>query len=136
MVGILGEFNGINIKSLLISKLRAIKSIAYHIFAENSIAQNMELNASNQFIVISRSDFEAIVYDVAERITHNTVGTQDVPTEQYLTRKEAAALLHVDLSTLWRWDKAGILVARHTGTGGRVLYDSDSLEALLKDHER
>lgn len=36
-------------------------------------------------------------------------------TERFITRDEAARLLHVDLSTLWRWNKAGILRSKKVG---------------------
>lgn len=96
----------------------------------------MEIKSEKQFIIITLSDFEKLVHNVAERISSKPDVNREIPTTKYLTRKEVSTLLHVDLSTLWRWEKAGILVARHTGAGGRVLYDFDSVEALVKHHER
>ena len=50
--------------------------------------------------------------------------------ERFITRDEAARLLHVDLSTLWRWNKAGILRSKKVGQR-RVMYKySDVLDLL------
>ena len=50
--------------------------------------------------------------------------------ERFITRYEAARLLHVDLSTLWRWNKAGILCSKKVGQR-RVMYKySDVLDLL------
>ena len=50
--------------------------------------------------------------------------------ERFITRDEAARLLHVDLSTLWRWNKAGILCSKKVGQR-RVMYRySDVLDLL------
>lgn len=50
--------------------------------------------------------------------------------ERFITRDEAARMLHVDLSTLWRWNKAGILCSKKVGHR-RVMYKyTDVLELL------
>lgn len=50
------------------------------------------------------------------------------PTE-YLTRKETAELLKVDLSTLWHWVKKGKLQAY--GISGRVYFKREEIEQSL-----
>ncbi len=50
--------------------------------------------------------------------------------ERFITRDEAARMLHVDLSTLWRWNKAGSLCSKKVGQR-RVMYKyTDVLELL------
>jgi len=47
----------------------------------------------------------------------------------YLTRKETAELLSVDLSTLFNWNKSGKL--KPLGLGNRVYYLRSDIEASL-----
>lgn len=49
--------------------------------------------------------------------------------ETYLTRKQVAEMLQVDLSSLHNWKHKGILVP--VGIGGRVLYKRSDIEAKL-----
>ena len=50
--------------------------------------------------------------------------------EQYLTRKQAAKTLNVDLSTLWRWNKESYLCA--VEVGGKRLYKLSDINRILK----
>lgn len=53
------------------------------------------------------------------------------PHDEYLTREETAALLKVDLSTLWHWKNKGILTPH--GISNRVYYKrSDIDKAMIK----
>lgn len=47
----------------------------------------------------------------------------------YLSRKETADLLKVDLSTLWNWHQKKILIPK--GIGKRVLYDRKDVEKAI-----
>lgn len=47
----------------------------------------------------------------------------------YLSRQETADLLKVDLSTLWNWQKKGILIPK--GIGNRVLYDRKEVDNAI-----
>ena len=50
--------------------------------------------------------------------------------ERFITREETAKLLHVDYSTLWRWNKLGLLCPNKVGPR-RVMYKySDVLKKL------
>ncbi|MFV5699644.1 helix-turn-helix domain-containing protein [Flavobacterium sp. ZT3R17] len=56
---------------------------------------------------------------------------QATPKEEYLTREETAKLLKVDLSTLWHWNKNGVLTPY--GISNRVYYKrSDIDKAMVK----
>lgn len=68
---------------------------------------------SNQLVVMSRSDLDTMVNEMAQSIvaaqTKNAQSDceawMDVPEEErFLTRKETARLLHVCLTTLYRWN--------------------------------
>lgn len=50
--------------------------------------------------------------------------------EDLITRKEAIALLHIDASTFWRWEKAG-KVRRKGGLGGKVYYSKSAIERAI-----
>jgi predicted DNA-binding transcriptional regulator AlpA len=49
--------------------------------------------------------------------------------ERYLTRKQTAEMLDVDLSTLWRWDKENYL--HPIEIGGKRKYKASEVEQLL-----
>lgn len=49
--------------------------------------------------------------------------------EKMLSREEVAQILGVDLSTLHRWNKNGILKA--TRVGGKVLYPTEVVQRML-----
>lgn len=46
----------------------------------------------------------------------------------FVSRKATAQRLHVDPSTLWRWDKSGFL--RPLRIAGRLWYDEGDIERL------
>ena len=94
---------------------------------------------SNQLVVMSRSDLDTMVNEMAQKIvatqTKNAQSDceawMDVPEkERFLTRKETARLLHVNYTTLWRWNKQGYLRSRKVG-GRHVMYKYSDVMALL-----
>ena len=93
----------------------------------------------NQLVVMSRSDLDTMVNEMAQSIvaaqTKNAQSDceawMDVPEEErFLTRKETARLLHVNYTTLWRWNKQGYLRSRKIG-GRHVMYKYSEVMALL-----
>ena len=100
--------------------------------SENSIL-------GNQLVVMSRADLDALVERMA--INMNAMKVEDKPTgygscpvekndERFITREETARLLHVDYSTLWRWNKLGLLCPNKVGPR-RVMYKyNDVLKKL------
>lgn len=50
--------------------------------------------------------------------------------ETYLTAKECAERLSVDLTTLWRWDKTGYL--RKVKMGKKIFYRNSDIERLME----
>ena len=53
--------------------------------------------------------------------------------EKTMSAKEVASLLGVDLSTLHRWNKQGILT-RHR-VGGKVFYRTEDVEQIIKSRK-
>ena len=93
----------------------------------------------NQLVVMSRADLDSLVNELAQNIVaaqsknvqSECEAWMDIPEgERFITREEAARLLHVNFTTLWRWDKQGQLHARHVG-GRRVMYKYSDVLALL-----
>ncbi len=62
-------------------------------------------------------------------ITLNRLEQQRAEQEKYLTRKEVAEMLQIDLSTLHLWQKRGILQPRRLGN--RVYYLSSDIQKAL-----
>ena len=96
----------------------------------------------NQLVVMSRADLDALVEKMASNIVAMRVEAEDKTTrgndvcpvvhddERFITREETAKLLHVDYSTLWRWNKLGLLRPNKVGPR-RVMYKySDVLKKL------
>lgn len=92
----------------------------------------------NQLVVMSRADLEALVEKAAsnravskvEESICNDVRPGVCDEERFLTREEVAKMLHVDYSTLWRWNKLKILCPNKVGPR-RVMYKySDVLKKL------
>lgn len=83
---------------------------------------------SNQFVVITKSDFMDIVGEMAKSIAqaaeeHREITVQDE--DRYLSRKEVSEMLQVDYSTLWRWNKTGVLHNHKKGERGVLYLESE-----------
>lgn len=88
----------------------------------NEILQNQHVTVSltseqlnefaNQILTGARSIFE-----------------KEEQPEQYLTRKQVAELLQVDLSTLWRWNKESYL--NPVEIGGKRKYKLSEVNKIL-----
>ena len=94
----------------------------------------------NQLVVMSRADLDALVEKMASnmiamRVEDKSTHESDVcpvvhDDERFITREETAKLLHVDYSSLWRWNKLGLLRPNKVGPR-RVMYKySDVLKKL------
>lgn len=96
----------------------------------------------NQLVVMSRADLDALVEKMASSMIATRVEVEDKAVhgngvspvmyddERFITREETAILLHVDYSTLWRWNKLGLLTPNKIGPR-RVMYKySDVLKKL------
>jgi excisionase family DNA binding protein len=58
---------------------------------------------------------------------------RQIQPEQYLTRKQTAEMLDVDLSTLWRWHKKNYLCA--VEVGGKRRYKLSEVNKILRKGE-
>ena len=85
----------------------------------------------SQLVVMSKADLEALMEEKlainanALKVEDKQIGDgaclSEKNDERFITREETARLLHVDYSTLWRWNKLGFLCPNKVGPR-RVMY--------------
>jgi hypothetical protein len=91
---------------------------------------------------MSRADLEALVEKAAnnkaaskvEESINNDVRPSVCDEERFLTREEVSKLLHVDFSTLWRWNKLKLLCRIKVGPR-RVMYKYSDVMKKLNGEE-
>jgi hypothetical protein len=90
------------------------------------------LELSNQIPNLKIEVSASELLETLRTITAETVEryTKVEKQEQYLTRKQTAKMLDVDLSTLWRWDKESYLLA--VAIGGKRRYKLSDIERILR----
>lgn len=96
----------------------------------------------NQLVVMSRADLEALVEKAAnnkaaskvKESINNDVRPGVCDEERFLTREEVSKLLHVDFSTLWRWNKLKLLCRIKVGPR-RVMYKYSDVMKKLNGEE-
>lgn len=84
--------------------------------------ENNPITSSSQLVVMTIEDFKRMLQESVEATLQKerayekvTEITDDTDEEQFLSREEVAQMLDVNLSTLWRWAKAGYLPCVHFG---------------------
>lgn len=89
--------------------------------------QNLIDLGANVVLQVTASDLKMFADEIIRSISEQK-GVND-KTEEYLTVKETAELLHVDKSTLHRWAKSGYLLP--VEVGGRRLYKKSGIERMM-----
>lgn len=89
-----------------------------------------------QLVVMTRADLDALLQDAiaaSRSLAPEPVKEELLPSmaDEYVTRQQAAKILHLDVSSLWRLEKAGRLVPCRA-SDRRVLYRKTDLETYLK----
>ncbi len=85
---------------------------------------------SIQFIQITPEQLQnSIIEGVKFHIEELKKEFQPKTPTEYLTRKETAGALKVDLSTIWRWTNEGIL--QSYGISNKVYYKRKEVEEAL-----
>ena len=93
-------------------------------------------NMVGQLVVMTRADLDALLLDAiaaSRSLVPEPVKEEVLPSmaDEYVTRQQAAKILHLDVSSLWRLEKAGRLVPCRA-SDRRVLYRKTDLETYLK----
>ena len=84
----------------------------------------LENNSNTQFFVMTMSDYMNMVHEAARNLVAVQSATSPSTTEmedKYMTRQEVAKLLKASLTSLWRWNKEGILCNYKDGNA-KVVY--------------
>ena len=77
--------------------------------------------------MVSAADLKEVIRGIFEEAVSAKDGEKD---ETLLTVRQASALLGVDRSTLWRWEKEGYL--KPDRIGRKVRYNLSALHAISK----
>ena len=96
---------------------------------------NNNNNTMGHLVVMTKADLDALLQDAiaASRSLALEPVKEELPpsmADDYVTRQQAAKILHLDVSSLWRLEKAGRLVPCRA-SDRRVLYRKADLEAYL-----
>ena len=81
----------------------------------------------NRLFAISLDDLRAVIHD--EVLAAMAEYFKQPNEEKLLTISQAAAMLEVDRSTLWHWDKEGYLKKIHIG--GKPRYKKSDIDRIL-----
>ena len=97
---------------------------------------NNNNNTMGQLVVMTRADLDALLQDAiaaSRSLAPEPAKEEFLPSmaDEYVTRQEAAKILHLDVSSLWRLEKSGRLVPCRA-SDRRVLYRKTDLETYLK----
>lgn len=92
-----------------------------------NITEFIKANTNVQLVINALDLKEAFLQWAAEMKQSEPVQKEEV----YLSAKEAAKKLGVDLSTLWRWDRSGYL--KKIKVGKSVKYRGSDIRKLMED---
>ena len=88
--------------------------------------KNELLETSSPILMVSAADLKEALRSIFEEF----IVAGDEKDDELLTVRQASALLGVDRSTLWRWEKDGYL--RPIRIGRKVRYQLSAVNALKK----
>ncbi len=91
-------------------------------------------DSSSALLIVSAADLKEFAHDLLKSARIEAEQQlKEQQKERYLTGKEAAKMLGVDTSTLWRWGKAGHLHA--VDVGGMKKYKLSEINNFVKSKE-
>lgn len=82
-------------------------------------------SGANVSVTVTLDDLRTILNEAAKG---GKLAAQEQPTEEFLSRKEVLAILKIDSSTLWCWEKTGYIGSYPFG--GRKRYRREDVEAI------
>lgn len=82
-------------------------------------------SGANVSVTVTLDDLRAILNEAAKGVRPVV---QEQTTEEFFSRKEVLALLKIDSSTLWCWEKTGYV--KSYPFGGRKRYRREDVEAI------
>lgn len=87
--------------------------------------QELLSSGANVSVTLSPSEFINLLKEI------NTISKTEIlepESEEFISRKNALALLNIDSSTLWNWEKTGYIKSQPFG--GRKRYKKSDLELI------
>ena len=87
--------------------------------------RNDTVNDCSPILMVSAADLKEVIRGIFEEVVSAKEGEKD---ETLLSIRQASALLGVDRTTLWRWEKEKYLVPIRFGS--RVRYKQSDIERL------
>lgn len=82
-------------------------------------------SGANVSLTVTLDDLRTILNEAAKS---TKPAAQEEAAEEFLSRKEVLALLKIDSSTLWCWEKTGYI--KSYPFGGRKRYRREDVEAI------
>lgn len=84
---------------------------------------------SKTLLLVTKEDLRDVLLDIIN--SNNSKSEKEGKQEdRILTRKEAAKMLSVDISTLWRWEKEGHLLPSRIGK--RIYYKYSEIQRITE----
>ena len=84
----------------------------------------------NNFVMLQKEDLKQVVAEiVGSMFGDRLLQKGEVAQDEYLTRDEACARLHVTFTTIWRMTNKGVLHVHKVGR--RNLYSKSEIDALI-----
>lgn len=82
-------------------------------------------SGANVSVTVKLDDLRTIFKEAAGGLR---LAPEEPPAEEFLSRKEVLAVLKIDSSTLWCWEKTGYI--KSYPFGGRKRYRREDVEAI------
>lgn len=83
-------------------------------------------SGANVSVTVKLDDLRVILKEAAGGL--KPALHEELPAEEFLSRKEVLAVLKIDSSTLWCWEKTGYI--KSYPFGGRKRYRREEVEAI------
>lgn len=90
-------------------------------------AENLLKSSSNVQVVLSLDDLRTLFVEWRTELDSCKATEKK---EEFLTVDEAAKMLMIDRSTLWRWDKDNYL--KKVRVGGKVRYKLSDIQKIME----
>lgn len=87
--------------------------------------QELLSSGANVSVTLNASDFINLVKEIN---TASKIENIETECEEFLSRKNALALLNIDSSTLWNWERTGYIISHPFG--GRKRYKKSDIELI------
>lgn len=92
---------------------------------KKQLKRSKEVEVTSDFAKMSDEEFAEFMIEVKKRF-----GGSQIPPKEYLTIRQTCELLNICRSTLWRWQKEGVL--KPIKIKGRVMFARSGIDELMQ----